>query len=363
MTARTPLLLSLFFPAFVHAGPARGPYLVNVSSASAEICRRPEGGAVECRGLSGLVPGTTFSYSIPGSSASWVGKTLPGPGQPVSCAAFGDSGKASASQYRVAELMRRLDPDFTVILGDIVYPKGKDKDYDARYFAPYKESLSRFGIFPVIGNHDYGNHSKAAKGERVFRADYFPIHRRPRYYSFDAGVAHLAAVDDNRFYDIGAAAPLDPESAQWKWLDADLAASKAPWKIVLLHVPIHSSSPHGDYPELKEWLEPLFARHGVDLVLQGHYHAYERSHPPGKAVYVTAGTGGAGFHPRWTQNQWTRKFMRAHGLAFIRADARRLVLEFHDEDGKIQDTLTLEKPDFTPAAGADRPRTRIRGAH
>lgn len=325
------------------AGPARGPYLVNVSSASAEICRRPEGGVPECRGVSGLAPGSTFFYQVPGSSASWIGKTLPGPGRPVSFAAFGDSGKATPAQFRVAELMGRLDPDFAVILGDIVYPRGQDKDYDSRYFAPYRDSLSRFGIFPVIGNHDYGNHRKEKKGERRFREDYAPIHRRPRYYSWDAGVAHLAAVDDNRVFGMLAAAPLEPGSAQWGWLDADLAASSAPWKIVLLHIPVHSSAPNGDYDSLKEWLEPLFARRGVDLVLQGHYHAYERSHPPGKTVYVTAGTGGAGFHPKWTQNQWTRKFLRAHGLLMIRADARRLVLEFHDEEGNIQDTLTLEK--------------------
>ena len=207
------LLFSVLFPPLSFSTPARGPYLVNVSSSSVEICRRPENSSVLCFPLSNLTPGSTFSYKVPGSTTSWYGKTLPGPGRPAAFVAFGDRGKASPSQYRVAELMRRLDPDFTVILGDIVYPKGKDKDYDARYFAPYRQSLARFAIFPVIGNHDYGNHSKAEKGERIFREAYEAIHRRPRYYSFDAGVLHLASVDDNAFYDIGAAAPWTQEPA------------------------------------------------------------------------------------------------------------------------------------------------------
>lgn len=336
-------LLASALAAPLSAGPARGPYLLNVSSASAEACWRPADGTARCESLAGLAPGTTFSYHLPVASATWTGKTLPAPGQPVTMAAFGDSGKATEAQFNVAALLRGLDPDFTVILGDIVYPKGKDKDYDARYFAPYRNTLPRFGFFPVIGNHDYGNHWSADKGESRFQEDYSPIHRRPRYYSFDAGVLHLASLDDNKAYGIGAAAPIDPESEQWKWLDADLSGSSSPWKIVMLHIPIHSSSPHGQYPSLQESLEPLFARRGVDLALQGHYHAYERNHPPGNTVYVTAGTGGAGFHPNWTQNQWTRKFLRAHGLVLIRADARKLILEFHDDQGRIRDSLTLEK--------------------
>src|SRR5262249_44794972 len=74
-------------------------------------------------------------------------------------------------------------------------------------------------------------------------------------------------------YDAGTAA------AQADWLDRTLGQTKATWKFVMLHHPIYPSHPWRDIPSLRERLVPIFDKHHVDFVLQGHDHAYQRTYP------------------------------------------------------------------------------------
>jgi acid phosphatase len=90
---------------------------------------------------------------------------------------------------------------------------------------------------------------------------------------------------------------LDTESdyrTQMTWLDADLAASKAPWKVIYMHRPPYSSGRHGSDGKLRNLLAPILKRHGVQLVLAGHDHNYERTLPQDGTVYIVTGGGGIG---------------------------------------------------------------------
>lgn len=229
-------------------------------------------------------------------------------------------------------------------LGDVVYPKGEDVDYDEKYFAPYRGFLPRVPVYPAIGNHDYGNYKFRGRGEKRFREAYHTIFRKPKYYSFDAGPVHFVSLDTSGAYGERAAAPIGPGSRQAKWLRADLKRAKRAWTVVFTHVPVFAGERHGDQPFLQKNLKPLLEKGGVDLVLQGHDHVYERSRPIDGIVYVSAGTGGAKLGRRKNVPPWlAKRVMGRFGYVWLEADATTLRWEFRAADGRVLDRFKLEK--------------------
>ena len=108
-----------------------------------------------------------------------------------------------------------------------------------------------------------------------------------RYYSkeFGDGLVQVFVLDSNTLPDD------DPD--QIAWLDDALAQSKATWKVVALHHPLYSTAlKYPSNPDMIAQLEPVFRKHDVSLVLQGHNHLYERLAPIHGIHYFTAGSGG-----------------------------------------------------------------------
>lgn len=344
------LLFLLAAPAAaqIRAGElTRGPYFVDASSTSARVCwRRGEGWAGDaCRGFLNLAPGATFAYAIDGTGASWTGRSLAPRGAPLRFAVFGDTGRDNPEQLAVARALARWEPEFALHTGDVVYPDGKDKRYTERFFRPYADLLARVPFFPAIGNHDYGNHIfSRSKGERAYRKHWLRIHRRPAYYAFEAGDACFFAVDDNADgFGVDAGASLAEGSAQRGWLERALGGCGARWKIVFLHVPVYSSREHGDHEALQRLLEPLFTRHGVDIVFQGHVHWYERTEPIRGVVYVTSGAGGASLHDGSERRPWSQTVLRTYGFVGATLSGDALALEFIDAAGAVRDRATIKK--------------------
>lgn len=325
--------------------PALGPWLVAVSTASFEACvpAPPPAQSAICRVYSGLQPGTSCAYELNGYEG--VGRTLPASG-PLRFAVLGDSGNGSSAQHAVALRLQGEEASFILHLGDVVYPHGALSDYGPRYFQPYRRVLQRTAVYPTVGNHDYANQLRgSARGKRRFEEAYQAVHRKPAYYSFDAGPAHFISLDSNRAFGIDAAEPFGPGTAQDTWLRRDLAASSAPWKIIFLHVPVHASEDHGDHEALRRWLEPLLAQHRVQAVFQGHDHIYERSKPLNGTVFVTVGTGGAALHPRRDRPNDPRFAARvsAHGFVHAELEADQLRLNFIDSAGAVRDSAVLSR--------------------
>lgn len=320
--------------------PALGPWLVALSTASFEACAPGPGPEPVCQVFAGLRPGVPVDYAVAGATGSAA--ALPAEGT-LRFAVIGDSGNGSPAQWEVARELEKARPHFVLHTGDVVYPSGSLSDYRDRYFAPYKELLSRAPVYPAVGNHDYGNHIVTTRpGRRKFEV-YKRIHRKPAYYSFDLGPAHFVSLDTSRAWGVNAAADIGPGSPQDAWLRQDLATSRAPWNIVLLHVPVHASEDHGDHESLRAWLEPLLKKHRVQLVLQGHDHIYERSKPIEGTVFMTVGSGGADLHPDRDRPRDPRFEARlaAHGFVLAELERRELSLRFVDERGVVRDSVVL----------------------
>lgn len=264
--------------------------------------------------LEDLPAGTDVEYRV------WAGEALEGPntfrtapvaGQAdtVRVLAFGDSGWGSPGQVRLARLMESESWDLAVHTGDIAYHAGSELDYSERHFAIYRELFARVPFFPSAGNHDLIENGGAAYDRAFVWSAPSP---GARYYTFRWGDVQFFSLDTATD---GPDGPDVTEGAQYQWLAAELeAAHEDPtvrWIVTFFHHPLYSHavgfSGKGPDRKLRAALLPLFDRYGVDLVLSGHDHHYERT-PPIRddevvevgcgPTYILTGGGGATFFAR-----------------------------------------------------------------
>ncbi|HEU0007829.1 MAG TPA: metallophosphoesterase, partial [Terriglobia bacterium] len=194
--------------------------------------------------LTGLAPNTEYFYQVTAED-----QTLPGSGfhfrtagsGPFSFLAFGDSGSGLPQQQMLAEWMKKENPALVLHLGDLAYPQGAFLEYQHHYFDVYRDLMKQVPFFPCAGNHGYMTRDgfPYLTLHDVPAVDSAPPAERGRYYSFDWGNAHFAAIDSN--------APL-VQAAQGRghmleWLEHDLSVTQQYWKIVYFHHPPFAGGP------------------------------------------------------------------------------------------------------------------------
>lgn len=192
-------------------------------------------------------------------------------------AVIGDNGTGEEPQYGVARQMLRAHAampfEFVVMMGDNLYGSQKPRDFADKFEIPYGPLL-RMGIpfYAALGNHDQPDNRNYPP---------FNMHGQ-RYYAFSKGPARFFVLDTNL---------LDPK--QLEWFEAALKAAAEPWKIAVFHHPLYSDGDrHGPNVSLRVLIEPLLVTHGVDVVLSGHEHIYERLKPQKGIVYFIVGSSG-----------------------------------------------------------------------
>jgi acid phosphatase len=208
----------------------------------------------------------------------------------VRLAALGDMGTGEPPQTMLGNALYHIDQkvslDGIILLGDNIYKwKGKGdiaKIYRDCFELPYAPLLGNgVQFYAALGNHDY------LYGQMHYQIHYplFNMNGR-RYYSkiFGENMVEVFFVDSNTIKE-------DPQ--QVEWLEHALNESTACWKIIAMHHPLYSSA--RTYPSdssMIQLLEPIFLNNGVDIVLYGHNHVYERLRPIHGIQYITAGSGG-----------------------------------------------------------------------
>ncbi|TMQ62321.1 MAG: T9SS type A sorting domain-containing protein [Candidatus Eisenbacteria bacterium] len=247
--------------------------------------------------MSGLSPGTRYTYAVGTSvgelrgddgSLSFVTAPPPGTSRPTRLWILGDSGTASREARAVRDAYYAYaggrPPDVWLMLGDNAYDSGTDAQYQAAVFDMYPSTLASTVLWPTRGNHDV-----------VFDGagnDYYDIFSLPThaeaggipsgaeaYYSFDYGDIHLICLDSE-------GSDRRADGAMMTWLASDLAATTRTWVIAFWHHPPYSKGSHdsddpgdsgGRMRDMREHALPILEAGGVDLVLTGHSHSYERS--------------------------------------------------------------------------------------
>ncbi len=241
--------------------------------------------------LTGLAPYTTYHYRVGTSEGALIGdntfRTAADPRQTTfSFAVLGETRTNDDNHRLVVESIIAARPDFYLHLGDMVGDGSSLEEWEI-FFQIEAELLSHVPIFSSLGNHERNHHN-------YYEVFYLP--NNERWYSFDYGHAHFVCLQIDGFSSYGQG------TEQYFWLEEDLASTEQPWKFVFFHVPPYSSGPHGGDLQVRAALHPLFVRHGVDIVFNGHDHDYERSVADG-VTYVVTGGGGAALYGKWNVNE------------------------------------------------------------
>lgn len=249
--------------------------------------------------LQGLKPDTRYWYAVGseqatqygGSGTDWfVTAPKPGSARPVRFWVQGDPGRALPSTLAgrdallewIEEHPRQGLPflDLWLTTGDNAYRYGRNSEFQEHLFDAYPKLLANIPYWPVHGNHD------------ARRWAFYDIFTFPRegeaggvpsgsehFFSFDYGPVHFVVLDSH-------ATDRSPDGEMLDWLKTDLGTTRQPWLVTLFHHPPYSKGSHdsddegdssGRMIEMRENFLPVLEAAGVDLVLSGHSHVYERS--------------------------------------------------------------------------------------
>jgi hypothetical protein len=208
-----------------------------------------------------------------------------------------------------------------------------DNDYTRSPRAFHRNWVKSFGwaaadglrVAGTLGNHDY-----LIRGG-TYEFDELAMPRR--YYGRRVGSITLFLLDSNRV-----------TAAQTAWLRRRLERSTAPWKVVAFHHPPFTCGGHsGDQEVVDRWV-PLFRRYGVDLVLSGHDHNYQRFAPHGGVTYLVHGGGGAPLYAlKPCPSSYPRRVVgrEIHGWLYLRASAAGLRVSAVGRAGRVRDSFVL----------------------
>jgi hypothetical protein len=247
--------------------------------------------------VQGLSPATRYFYVLGDGTGILAGRdsthyfrTAPPPGtrEPVRVWVIGDSGTADDNARRVRDAylnaLESVGLDVWLMLGDNAYDSGTDVQYEQAVFDMYPTILRRAFLWPTRGNHD-----GVRAGANNDYYDYFTLPANGEaggvpsgteaYYSYDRANVHFVCLDSQ-------GSDRTPGGAMLTWLEQDLAANDQEWTIAYWHHPPYTKGSHNsDNPsdsgrrlfDMRENALPILEDWGVDLVLGGHSHSYERS--------------------------------------------------------------------------------------
>ncbi|WP_420632043.1 metallophosphoesterase family protein [Candidatus Leptofilum sp.] len=258
-------------------------------------------------------------------------------------AVIGDYGDAGQPEADVANLIHSWNVDYVLTTGDNNYPDGEASTIDENIGQYYQQHIGNYGgsygtgsvenrFFPTPGNHDWNT------GTLQPYLDYFTLPGNERYYDIELGPVHLFALDSDPHEPDGRTAT----SIQATWLQTQLNASAAPWKLVTLHHPPYSSSSvHGSMLDL-QW---PFAAWGATAVLAGHDHTYERIHKDG-ILYFVNGLGGRSIYSLGSPIAGSAvRYNLDYGAMRLEASLTCLTFSFYSRTGSLIDSITLYKND------------------
>ncbi len=324
--------------------------------------------------MTDLTPGEEVSYRV-GDGNTWSEQytfvPIDNDAKHFEWIAIADHGDSTDALEVTDAIIADTEARLVTISGDIAYADGEQSAWD-NWFLAQEESMRKIPWITAVGNHENEPGYEFAPYSHRFDSD--NIHESETFwYSRDVPGAHLIFMSTEHDYSIG--------STQYMALEADLIAANAnremyPFVIIMGHKPMYSSnSYHGSEYELRESLEILYVEQGVDLVIAGHDHFYERTWPVdteevqdkgtnegslfarGAApIHIVAGTAGRSAYeeldepqPEWSayRENSTYGYMR---LVYD-GENRDITFTYYRTDSTIGDSFTIQEAPLESEGG------------
>ena len=333
----------------------------------------------------GLNPDTMYAYRVKGADdnwSEWMQTRTAAETGPVTFVYVGDAQNAVRSHWSRlirAAFQEAPKADFVLHAGDLVNRASRDYEW-AEWFDAVGFIHGMIPAVPVAGNHEFQRLNLPENEQtRVLSIMWRPQFTLPLEPSLDEdlqeSVYDLRYSEDLHLFVLSSQNPKIEQQAEW--LDRELAASDAKWKIVSMHHPIFSSGAGRDSPDRRAVLLPVLNKHEVDLVLQGHDHTYARGvigQTPERINFGSAG-GDVGTmfvnsvsgpkQYEFRENGWgdysdsevelVRKAENTQFFQLITVDGATLVYEALTATGELYD-------DFVMTKSADGEKTITQGA-
>ena len=253
--------------------------------------------------LSGLSPNTKYYFNI-GNKAGVLSESasgdmyvitspLAGTKQFVRAWILGDAGTANNNQrdvrdayydYVAAAPKNAGKTDMMLFLGDNAYGSGTDEEYQNALFDIYDDMLKKSVAWSCLGNHDGKSADSATQSGPYYDIFTFPTAAQAggtasgteAYYSFDYANVHFIILDSHH-------TSREVGGAMYNWTLTDIQNTKQDWIVTLFHHPVYTKGSHDSDTEdrlieMRENFMPMMEANGVDLILNGHSHSYERSY-------------------------------------------------------------------------------------
>ena len=347
--------------------------------------------------LTGLLPDTKYYYAVgDGTTTLATGEntffvTSPLAAKPTRVWLLGDPGTGDVNAQAVRDAYYAFTgarhTDLWMMNGDNAYDRGTDGEYTAKLFRIYSAMARKSVLWAAYGNHD-----AVSADATTETGPYFAQHTFPRageagglpsgteaYYAFDYGNIHFVFLDTSE-------SSCAADSAQVSWLKTDLAANTKDWTIVVFHHPPYTQGTENsdNFPTMirvRQVIAPIMDAHGVDLVVGGHAHYYQRSFlisghygssttfdpatmvvQPGDGrvegdgaylkdlddpafsgtIYLVAGSSGK-LGPEVPGIPVMQTALRVFGSVVLDFDGLRLDVRYVDRDGAVLDEFTIQK--------------------
>ena len=329
---------------------AGGPYVINVTPRSATVAWVVDGGSavlstggkliktspalrVEKSQFTGLQPGTTYNYEIPGhAGATGSFRTPPLAGAAFQFVAYGDTRSRNDVHRKVVDaILKYSSPDFVVQTGDMV-ADGSDSSLWPTFFEIERQLLRKVAYFPALGNHERND------------SFFYQFFGGKAYYSFNWGNAHFTVLDS----DVPNVAPTPAArdafwSEETRWLEDDLAQNQnAEFRFVVAHhPPITAVAKRQNDNQHMKALMPMFEKYKVTAGIFGHDHNYQHYLKNG-VHYITTGGGGAPLYDVDTPPPGiTKKVVSTENFVVFKVDGKKLRIEAFEPNGETIEIIDI----------------------
>ena len=255
------------------------------------------------------------------------------------------------NSVKTLENIHSSNPEVVLIPGDLSYSTAEE-------WIEFTEFMGKTNIYIASGDAE-------PMEEKEKLLEYYGLNNN--YYSFDYENVHFLSIDttdEKNEWGI-----ISDDKMQLNFIRTDLSHAyndpEIDFTIVIMHLPMYSSRDGGSFMDMRNELQPIFDLYGVDLVLNGHRHAYERTYPvmfnntvtdnedcsyddPDGQIYVTIGTGGASHSPFKLKHPWSVvQNHNDYGFLNIKLlnDGKTLYGEFVSNTGKVMDAFQINLND------------------
>lgn len=361
----------------------------------------PTNGSQHTVTLTGLSPDTRYYYRVVSDGVAEAGGdelhyfvTPPPVGTRAKFRAWivGDSGTGGAMQGLVRDAAYAFTlgtrPDIYLHMGDMAYSDGTYDEFTDRFYAMYEDILRNTVVWPTMGNHEGHTSDSAMQAGPYYDGYVLPVDGEAgglasgteAYYSFDYANVHFIILDSHD-------SDRDPDGAMLTWAEQDILSTQQEWVVAYWHHPpytkgSHDSDNEGALIDMRENALPILEAGGVDLVLGGHSHIYERSFlldgayatpsvagdgvldgndgiplgdgpyikspglsSHGGTIYVVAGHGGTGVSSRPSPHPLMYFSEVANGSCMLDVQENRLTVTNVRWDGVVTDRVDMIKGD------------------